>query len=120
MRLTTRARRARAQLLALTRRSRLCPDHAPEDLLLVVEAAAVQAAARRVLRLTPVPRGLSAEAAAGWRAARSAAVLALVAQADLLAPPPPAPGRLAPPRPGGPDAREVRTGHGLDWSQEPR
>ncbi|WP_329850442.1 hypothetical protein [Streptomyces sp. SP18ES09] len=59
-----------------------------------------------------VPTGLSKEKRAGWRAAR-AAVLALVAEAERLAPPlPPAPETSVPVVPGAGDWRR------LDWSQD--
>ncbi|MFJ9434765.1 hypothetical protein ACIRQY_34660 [Streptomyces sp. NPDC101490] len=112
--LPARARRARAQLLALRDRRPLAADHEPEALLRVVEAAALHRAAGLVLRALHVPPGLSVEAAASWRAARSAAVLALVDEADRTTPPPPSascPPPAAPGRDGPPP--------GLGWSQDP-
>ncbi|MGW2304449.1 hypothetical protein, partial [Streptomyces sp. NPDC001809] len=74
--LPARACRARAQLLGLIARSRTRTDYGPEELLRVVEAAALDAAAKRLLGdSAAVPPGLSQEAAAGWRAGRAAAVL---------------------------------------------
>ncbi|MFJ5099336.1 hypothetical protein [Streptomyces sp. NPDC088557] len=114
--LPARARRARAQLLALRDRRPLAADHEPEGLLRVVEAAALHRAAGLVLRALPVPPGLSVEAAASWRAARSAAVLALVDEADRTAPPPPSPSASCPP-PAVPAGEGPPPG--LDWSQDP-
>ncbi|MBD2829921.1 hypothetical protein ID875_21395 [Streptomyces globisporus] len=67
----------------------------------VVEAAALHAAAKGVLAGLPVPSGLSAQARAGWRAARAAAVLALVAEAERTMPPPPLDALVAVSGPGG-------------------
>ncbi|MFE0778931.1 hypothetical protein [Streptomyces sp. NPDC058861] len=87
-RLPARARRARAQLLGLISRCRTREDYPPEELLRVVEAAALDAAAKRLLLdPTGAPLDLSQEAAAGWRAGRAAAVLDLLAQAEQIAPP---------------------------------
>ncbi|MFJ5099259.1 hypothetical protein [Streptomyces sp. NPDC088557] len=113
--LPARARRARAQLLALRNRRPLAADYEPEALLRVLDADTLHRAAQLVLRVLPVPPGLSAEAAVGWRAARAAAVLALVDEADRTAPPPLA-DRVSPP------ARTVRDDGpppGLDWSRDP-
>ncbi|MGW4855349.1 hypothetical protein ACWEPZ_29405 [Streptomyces sp. NPDC004288] len=108
-----RARRARAELLALLPWRPPRTDGAPEDLLRLVEAAALHTAARHVLLRLRVPTGLSKETRAGWRAGRAAAVLALVAEAERLAPLlPPAPETSVPAVPGAGDRR------GLDWSQE--
>ncbi|MFF5638441.1 hypothetical protein [Streptomyces sp. NPDC012825] len=73
-----------------------CPpyeDEEPEELLRLVEAGALHTAAGQVLRRLPVPPDLLKEARAGWRAARTAAVLALLTEAEQIAPPslPPAP-----------------------------
>ncbi|MGW4725443.1 hypothetical protein [Streptomyces sp. NPDC004291] len=90
-RLPARARRARAQLLGLISRCRTRTDYAPEELLRVVEAAALDAAAKRLLDdPASVPPDLLQEVAAGWRAGQPAAVLDLLAQAERIAPPPPA------------------------------
>ncbi|MFC8013550.1 hypothetical protein [Streptomyces cinereoruber] len=89
-RLPARARRARTQLLGLISGRRPRADYGPEGLLRVVEAAALDAAAKRLLRdPTGAPLDLSEEAAAGWRAGRAAAVLDLIAEAERIAPPPP-------------------------------
>ncbi|MFJ4873353.1 hypothetical protein [Streptomyces sp. NPDC088757] len=90
-RLSTRARRARARLLALLSPRPPYTDEEPEELLRLVEAGALHTAAGQVLRCLPVPPDLSKEARAGWRAARTAAVLALLAEAKQIAPPPPPP-----------------------------
>ncbi|MBX7471243.1 hypothetical protein K1Y80_34865 [Streptomyces sp. MAG02] len=110
-----RARRARVQIFGLMSRRPSRPDYTPEELLQVVEAAALHAAAKGVLARLPVPPGLSAEARAGWRAARAAAVLALVAEAERTSPaPPPAPEVAAP---SGSGVGGGWAGRTLDWSQ---
>ncbi|MFC7979754.1 hypothetical protein ACFUT3_31535 [Streptomyces cinereoruber] len=97
-------------------------DYDPEELLRVVEATALHTAAKGVLRRLRVPPGLSAEAGSGWRAARAAAVLALIEEAERTAPPPPAPAppkkkRSAPPPP--PPARPAAVlGEPIDWGED--
>ncbi|MFD8211496.1 hypothetical protein ACFV2S_34530 [Streptomyces sp. NPDC059695] len=108
-----RARRARAQILALLPWRPPRTDCELEELLRLVEAAALHTAAQHVLLCLRVPTGLSKEKRAGWRAARSAAVLALVAEAERLAP-------LLPPAPetSMPAVPDVGDRWGLDWSQD--
>ncbi|KOX35881.1 hypothetical protein ADL06_05630 [Streptomyces sp. NRRL F-6491] len=61
--------------------------------------------AGQVLRRLPVPPDLSKEARAEWRAACTAAVLALLAQAERITPPPPARPLAHPERPTPPPPR---------------
>ncbi|MGW1129854.1 hypothetical protein [Streptomyces sp. NPDC002526] len=89
LRLPARARRARAQLFGLMSRRPRRADYPPDGLLLVLEAAALHRAATTVLRRLHAPHGLSAAERTSWYAARTAAVLALIAEAEQIAPAPP-------------------------------
>ncbi|MFH9742754.1 hypothetical protein ACH4MA_34355 [Streptomyces roseolus] len=119
-RLRARGRYARERLLLSWRPDgRTVVREGPEQLLRMVETAALAHALELVERAAEVPAGLDGEAGAGWQAAGDTIVAALRRAVEYQAGrlPPRLPPRRRPARQPDREERTDRPAGRIDWSQ---